>query len=185
MSAYHDKLREHEFDGIHEFDNYLPKWWLWTFYLACIFAVIYWVYYHGSRFGMSATANYSAQMQARMLKEASEKPVTRELLEDFAKQPANIAAGKKLFETVCHVCHKKDGSGLAGPNLTDRFWIHGGRIDQVYATVAKGSPTNATMVAWEPTLKRTGVMQVVAYVMTMKNTNLPGRAPEGKPEEEK
>jgi cytochrome c oxidase cbb3-type subunit III len=183
MSGYVDRLREHSFDGIQEFDNYLPKWWLWSFYLACIYAAIYWFHYEGSGFGTSSIAAYEAEYSAKMKREAAAKPVTRQLLLDYAKQPSAIEAGRKLFVTTCFVCHKADGGGQAGPNLTDKFWIHGGSIEQIYQTVAKGSPTDATMIAWEPNLKRVGVLQVVSYVMSIKNTNVPGgKAPQGKAE---
>ena len=182
MSGYLDKLREHEFDGIQEFDNYLPQWWLWSFYLACIFSAIYWLWYHGTGFGTSAKDRFNQMVAEKMAKEVSGKPVTKELLEKFAANQSAVAEGKKTFESVCAACHLKDGSGLAGPNLTDKFWIHGGGIEDIYKIVSKGSPTNPTMVPWEASLKRTGVLQVVAYVMTLKNTNREGKPPEGKEE---
>ena len=62
--AHPAELREHEFDGIQEFDNHLPNWWLWTFYGACIFAFFYWLYYHGYGFGKSPMDNYRAEAAA-------------------------------------------------------------------------------------------------------------------------
>src|SRR5690606_25618341 len=90
MTTYQDKLREHSFDGIQEFDNYLPRWWLWTFYLACIFAAIYWLYYHGFGFGMSPEAHYRAARQRQLEVEVAQKPVTAEMLLEITKQDAMV-----------------------------------------------------------------------------------------------
>ncbi|MCB9870094.1 MAG: c-type cytochrome [Planctomycetes bacterium] len=183
MSEYIDKLREHEFDGIHEFDNYLPRWWLWTFYLACIFSVVYWLYYHGTALGPSSTAHFDNEYEAHLALEAKTKPVTGAMLEEYAKLPKMLEAGKQIFETNCATCHKPDGSGLVGPNLTDKHWIHGPGAETIYKVVSEGGRPGQGMVAWKTLLSAQKRQQVVAYVLgAIKHTNRPGKAPEGTPE---
>lgn len=172
--------REHTFDGIQEFDNRLPNWWLWTLYLACIFSVVYWVWYHTIGFGDHPSEAYVQEQQAavaRLEAQLAANPVTEESLLKLAKEPAFVAEGEKIFKdpAKCALCHKPDGSGLVGPNLTDDLWIYGGKPMDVYTTILKGRPRG--MQAYESF--GTGFVQrAAAYVLSIKNTNLPGKPPE-------
>jgi cytochrome c oxidase cbb3-type subunit III len=172
--------REHTFDGIQEFDNRLPNWWLWSFYLACIFSVGYWVAYHTLGVADSPTEAYvEEQKAAAVLIEAqlAANPVTDELLLKLAKEPAFVAEGALIFKDVtkCALCHKPDASGLIGPNLTDDMWIYGSRPMDIYTSILKGRPRG--MLAHESF--GTGFVQrATAYVLSIKDTNVPGKAPE-------
>lgn len=174
------QTREHTFDGIQEFDNRLPNWWLWTLYLACIFSVVYWVYYHTIGVGDLPGEAYVLEQKAaaaRLEAELAKNPVSDEMLLKLSKEPAFVAEGKAIFlePTKCALCHKPDGSGLIGPNLTDDMWIYGGKPMDIYTTILKGRPRG--MLAHEPF--GTGFVQrTTAYVLSIKNTNLPGKAPE-------
>ncbi len=174
-----NKLRDHSFDDIHEFDNYLPRWWLWSFYLACIFAVIYWLFYHGSNFGMLPAAHFEAEWGKKLELDAKSKPVSAAMLEEFAKQSKMVEAGKALFAEKCVTCHLADGSGQIGANLTDKYWIHGGSADKIYNTILKGGRPGKGMVAWESQIGKQKCQQLVAYIVSsIKNTNKPGKPPE-------
>lgn len=174
------EIRSHEFDGIQEFDNRLPNWWLWTFYLAVIFSVGYWVHYHTIGTGDLPEESYRKAMQADAAEQArrlEQNPVTDEALLKLAQNPTFVAEGKAIFTdpTKCALCHKPDGSGNIGPNLTDEFWIYGGKPTDIYTTILKGRPRG--MQAHE--MFGLGFVQrTTAYVLSIKNTNLPGKAPE-------
>jgi cytochrome c oxidase cbb3-type subunit 3 len=87
--------------------------------------------------------------------------------------------GEETFTTNCAACHRADGGGLIGPNLTDDAWIHGGTITDIYTTVTKGV-LDKGMPAWEKVLKPEQLAEVVAYVTTLKGTNPANpKAPQG------
>lgn len=175
-----NELREHTFDGIQEMDSRLPNWWLWSFYLACIFAVFYWVNWHTLGTGDTPYEAYlkeQAVAAAKMAAEMQKNPITEEALLKARDNPAFVAEGRKIFEQICAQCHLPDASGKIGPNLTDRYWINGGRPMDIYNTVMNGGRPDKGMQAW----KVNGplfVQRAVAYVLTLRNTNVPGKAPE-------
>ena len=194
MSA--DPIRGHSYDGIEEFDNRLPNWWLWTFYLACIFSVGYWLYYHTIGTGDQPIEAYLSEQKAaaeRMAAKAASNPITEEMLLKLSKEPGFLAEGKKLFEDVskCAQCHGPLGNGTTtantpalGPNLTDDHWIYGSKPMDVYTTILKGRTpdtqrkTMGGMQAWDY-MGTDFVLKTTAYVLSIKNTNVPGgKAPE-------
>jgi cytochrome c oxidase cbb3-type subunit 3 len=174
-------LREHSFDGIQEFDNRLPNWWLWSFYLACIFSVFYWLGFHTLPIGKLPAAAWLVEEQEGKIRvdaELAKHPVTEETLLKLSKEPATVMAGRQLFVGKCAQCHKEDASGNVGPNLTDSYWLHGGQPMQILTTVSQGWPDKG-MQAWEPQLGRARVLDVVAFVLSIKNSNRPGKDPQG------
>lgn len=183
MTAYQDRVREHSFDGIQEFDNRLPNWWLWSFYLACIFSVLYWVHYHVLGTGDLPVEAWKIEEQeagARIAAQMAKDPVTAELLQKMAGEPAVVAQGEAVFRQHCALCHKEDGSGNIGPNLTDGYWIYGGKPMDLFETVMHGRPNG--MQAWN-VYGRQFVTDVVAYVMAeVKGTDRPGKEPQGEKE---
>lgn len=190
-----EATRAHAYDGIEEFDNHLPNWWLWSFYLACIFAVIYWIHFHTLGTGDLPIEQYAreqAVMSAQIEAAAANNPVTDESLRELAANPAVVAEGRKIFEdmTKCAVCHKPDGSGLVGPNLTDNMWIYGGKPMDIYTTIHDGRPADPAKGFMGGMLPhnqygRQFVQRATAYVLSIKNKNLPGKPPEpnAKPEQ--
>jgi mono/diheme cytochrome c family protein len=102
-------------------------------------------------------------------------------LELMAAIPAKVGEGRQIFEQFCVACHGAGGEGSVGPNLTDPFWIHGWTPMQIHKTVTYGVPDKG-MVAWAGQLGPARVQTVTAYVLTLKNTNRPGKAPQGEPE---
>jgi cytochrome c oxidase cbb3-type subunit 3 len=101
------------------------------------------------------------------------------MLSAIAKDPATLAQGKDVFVSTCSPCHKPDGGGNIGPNLTDAYWIHGNRPTDIYKTVTDGIPAKG-MPTWTPVLGEQRVEAVVAYVLSIENTNVPGgKAPQG------
>lgn len=179
------ELRHHSFDGIQEFDNRLPNWWLWTFYSACIFSVVYWVCFHTLRVADLPGAAYHAEQReaaARLEASMANNPVTEELLLRIAAEPAVVAEGEKIFKTTCMACHGPDANGMLGgvasigPNLTDAFWIHGGSPMEIYRTINDGWPEKG-MQAWKVNGAQF-VQRSTAYVLSLRGRNLAGKPPE-------
>lgn len=165
----------HEYDGIEEADNELPLWWLLTFYGAIAFSVLYWFYYHEFEVGASPMAAYATELQERA---ASGGEVSEELLVAMAQDPNAVGAGRTLFASHCQVCHEAKGQGNIGPNLTDPFWIHGGAPVSIHDTIESGVAAQG-MPAWGPTLGGNGVNQLTAFLLSIRNSNVPGKAPQG------
>src|SRR5690606_41391888 len=80
------------------------------------------------------------------------------------------ANGKALFTTNCAACHGANGEGTIGPNLTDRFWLHGGEIKDIFKTVKYGVPEKG-MVPWEQTLTPAQIAEVSNFILTLRDTN--------------
>lgn len=184
-----DVVTDHAYDGIQEFDNPLPRWWLMTFYGTVVFSIGYWMAYHsfsGAELPRQAYANEmkraAEEEDARLAQlEREGKGVTEDQLWALSKDPKTLAAGEALFKQNCVVCHGDRAQGNVGPNLTDGYWLHGGKAKQVYQTVSAGVPEKA-MPAWKPTLGMSKVQQVVSYVLAQRNKNVPGKPPQGNPE---
>ncbi len=176
-----DALLGHEYDGIQEYDNALPNWWLATFYLAILFSIGYWSWYHIYEKGASPAQLHAeavaADLASRPVEVATPPPTAEEILA-ASKDPEVVAAGQQIFTVNCVACHGAHAEGKIGPNLTDAYWIHGGTPEDVYKVVTEGVVAKG-MVPWKDALGPTRIRQVVAYMWTLRNTNVAGKAPEG------
>ncbi|MCK6511545.1 c-type cytochrome [Myxococcota bacterium] len=175
----YDKLLDHEYDGIREYDNPLPGWWKNLFYLSILFAFGYWGYYHFGGSALSVQQIHAlevAQANAEM-KQRRGKDFEKNLANDFQKivgNPQSIAKGKEAYtKNGCLACHRPDGGGLIGPNLTDRFWIFGPQPVQIYKAISNGGRPNKGMEAWGKKIAPDDIKALVAYVISLRGTNPP------------
>lgn len=178
-----DPLTDHEYDGIREYDNPMPQWWKATLWACVVFSAGYWFHYHMAGTGESVADAYAADVataQSARAARAATEVVSEELLAGLLGTPDAVSAGAAVFEKNCVTCHSEKGQGLIGPNLTDDHWIHGeGKLMDIYKTVNEGVVEKG-MIAWGNTLPPAELRQVVAYVGSIRGTNVPGKAPEGK-----
>ena len=183
--ADEDKLIEgHDYDGIQEYDNDLPVWWKNIFIVTTIFALGYIVYRH---FGIAEPvpdklARLLSELESRRAQETStqgtQTAAAVPLLELVSKSE-NITAGKGIFDKHCIACHGPTGGGTIGPNLTDKYWIHGGSVEEIKHTIAEGVIEKG-MVPWKNSLKSSELTAVTAYIWSLKGTNpANAKAPEG------
>ena len=165
-----DRLLEHSYDGIQEYDNPMPRWWVTVFWLTIIFAGVYALNVIGIGSGKGRIAEYNASMaEAAAAHPVVASTISPDQLLALAADPEAVSEGKEVFTKNCVACHAADGGGLIGPNLTDDAWIHGGRIEQIHVTIdggvlAKGMP------AWGQMLKSEDVDHVTAYVWSLHGT---------------
>lgn len=177
-------LLEHDYDGIKELDNDLPPWWVNLFYATAIFAVIYLVRFHVMD-GYSQVQEFEQEVElanAEIAKQNAASPKEEITLDKVVllTDEASLAKGKEIFTNACAACHKADGGGIVGPNLTDEFWINGGGIKNVFKIISEGSKNNPSMVAWNKTLESTDIQKVASYIMKLQGTKPAGaKAAEG------
>ena len=167
----------HEYDGILEADNRLPMWWLWTFYGAIAFAIGYWFWYEEFEAAPGLTQAYFIERE-KELEKTGKDPTDTQLMAQLGT-PA-ISEGEKMYAANCVACHEAKGQGKIGPNLTDPMWIHGGTPLDIYKTVRDGVPAKG-MPSWGAVLGRASVLQLTGFVLSIRDSNVPGKAPEGQP----
>lgn len=173
----------HEYDGIRELDNSLPPWWLWLFYGTIIWAAVYLWYYHMSDKGPNQEQEYIAAMElgdAEKAKfQAKQADVVDEKTVTLLVGEKELAEGKEIYITNCKVCHGDNGEGLVGPNFTDKYWIHGGSINDLFKTIKYGVPDKG-MISWQAQLKPGMIQKVASYILSFQGTNPPNqKEPQG------
>lgn len=170
----------HEYDGIKELNNALPKWWLWLFYITIVFAVVYYVRYHVMYTGALQEEEYQNEMIEAARKLSS--PATKVLDETnvtVLTDESSLAEGKIIYDTHCLVCHLSKGEGLVGPNLTDEYWLHGGSIGDIFKIIKVGNPSMG-MISWKEQLTPLQMQQVSSFIYKLAGTNPPNaKAPQG------
>ncbi len=173
----------HTVDGIEECDNELPNWWLFTLYAAMVFALGYYFYYEVLHSGPDQAEAYQQSVASDRAAAASRArslgAVTPAVLETLARDPATVREGQAVFATTCVACHGANGGGTIGPNLTDAAWLHGASPTDILRTVSEGVAARG-MPAWGAPLGADRVKSVVAYLLTLRDTNVAGgKAPQG------
>lgn len=175
-------LLDHDYDGIKELDNNLPPWWVYLFYLCVGFAAVYLI-----RFEIMGGDNQEMELQKEMAQaqiEIDEYLRTAPDLMDentvtLLTEPAALDKGKAIFTENCVACHRADGGGQIGPNLTDPNWILGGGIKNVFNTIKNGGRDGKGMIAWTD-LKPKEIQLVASYVISLQGTNPKDpKAPDG------
>ena len=165
-----------------EYNNPLPRWWLWLFVLSVVFAVIYAMLYpglgkHPGTLGWSQVKQWE-QMQAKQEAEAQRilgRFVDRDPVE-LSLDASAVSIGRNLFANECAACHGSDGRGSTGfPNLTDADWLWGGTQELIQATITEGRL--GVMAPWIDVLGKAGVDDAAAYVMSLSGR----KAPKGDP----
>lgn len=187
MSAERDPdklLMDHEYDGIQEYDNPMPRWWLASLWITVIFSVIYMLNVAGIGIGEGRIADYEADMAQAAALAAANDPlagITGERLLASSQDDATRQLGQTTFTTMCASCHAADGGGGIGPNLTDAHYIHGGRPLEIMRTIVEGVAAKG-MPAWGKILKPDQIEAVAGYVIHLRGTTPANpKAPEGTP----
>jgi len=163
----------HKWDGdLEEYNNPMPRWWLWLFYVSVIFSIGYVVAYPGmgsfaGTLGWTQVSQYEAEVAATEERYAAFYAQFSDMdLETLAQNESAMSAAHNIFGNNCAQCHGSDGRGAKGfPNLTDGDWLYGGDPDTLMATISNGR--NGIMPAQEAILGSSeAVGDVVEYVLS-------------------
>jgi cytochrome c oxidase cbb3-type subunit III len=181
-----DQERSHAFDGITEYDNSLPRWWLWTLYLSSTFAVWYVFNFHFWTGELTKKDAERFEYEKALAKKADgEKKVkTEDELRALSKDPAMIAKGKGLMpKTICFTCHGQDYTGLIGPNLRDKYWIYGSNMTTIIESITNGRAP--LMPPQSLTLKPDEIEAIACYIVSLnREGEKPGMRPQAAREKE-
>ena len=181
MKRTPDELLNHEADGIREFDNALPRWWLYGFYFTIALAIAYFVNYHVLATPLvgqaTLVAEYQSEMAAAAGRAGSKANGAGTAPAALLTDADSLAKGKAIFEgptNLCATCHRPDLGGLAGPNLTDDHWMHGCTPDEVMNNVRSGFPIKGMLPfgSGKP-LTDEQLLQVVSYVFSKRGSAPP------------
>lgn len=148
-----------ESDGIEEYDNPMPNWWVGLFYLTIIWAVGYVAYYH-----FIAKKSYVKALSAQVAEAEARWPRSTQLAR-VEQTPAAIAAGEAVFQANCVACHGANLQGGIGPNLVDSTWVHGRTPEEIVATITNGVAAKG-MPTWGPILGNEKIGEVAAYIIS-------------------
>jgi len=180
-SAPEAPYTDHEYDGIKEYDNPMPGWWVWAFWATFYFSIGYVMWHHVYMRGTPVEVEWAADMAAAREESARRElgTISEESLQKLSENAAVMTDAQATFTKRCVECHGAKGQGVIGPNLTDDYWIHGkASFMDIYGVVKDGVPAKG-MPAWGKKLDPVEVAKLTAYVGTLRGANLPGKAPEG------
>lgn len=183
LSKEKDIMLDHNYDGIRELDNHLPPWWLYLFYGSTAYALIYLLFAHVWPVIPMSEAEYVSEVKVAEEQIAEYKKLAANSIDEtnvqFVESEAEISAGKSIFDAKCASCHGNAGEGGIGPNLTDKYWIHGGSIGDIFKTIKYGVPQKG-MISWEKEIKPGDMQNIASYIMTLQGTNPPNaKEPQG------
>ena len=177
MSKDTNRLLGHadEADGIEEYDNPLPDWWVGLFWLTIIWAIGYGLWYHviGDR---SQEAYLAEEMAAAEAAYPEQAQAAAQTAAEFTVTSDAVAAGETVFMQNCVACHGPTLEGGIGPSFVDEEWIHGGQAADILRIIVEGVPAKG-MVPWQGILSPEQINQVAAYVIA-KHSEATGRSVE-------
>jgi len=172
---------DHEYDGIQEYDNPMPRWWVWSFWATFYFATCYFLWQHVYQRGTPIEEEWAMDMRAAR-EEAAKRDLgtlSEESLAKLTQNPAMMTDAQGAFSKRCVQCHGANGEGVIGPNLTDDYWLHGkASLMDIYSVVNDGVPAKG-MPAWGKQLSTVEVAKLAAYVGTIRGKHVAGKPPEG------
>jgi cytochrome c oxidase cbb3-type subunit 3 len=168
------RLLDHSYDGIQEYDQRLPNWWLFTLYGAIVFSFVYYFFYIQSHVGPNDYQRVQAELnRLQEIQLAGGFDVTDDdIFWEMADNPNTVAQGKEIFTSICVTCHGADMKGITGLgfNLIDEEWVYGARPSQMYQTIYNGIVKDGVQVMpSQVNLGAQGIGSVVAYIISQNN----------------
>ena len=175
MTPSRDELLDHEADGIREFDNALPRWWLYGFYLTIAISALYMVNFHVLPAPVVGHAGPEAEYRAEVAAAGANRGAPAPAAAVAALTDAeSLEKGRTIFTSqtsLCQSCHRPDLGGLVGPDLTDERWLHGCAPGEVMHSIATGYPPRGMLpYGGGPRLSETELLQLASYVLSRRGS---------------
>lgn len=183
-SVPEEKLTSHSYDGIQEYDNPLPGWWKFLFWVFILFAPVYYAYVHLSVNDRSVFNSYKEKRNDIFrirYKDIGVLEPTREEVLKYMNLPDWLSVGESVYKARCINCHGKNAEGKLGPNLTDDYWKNVYNVEDIAKVIADGA-ANGSMPAWKNRLSHPNdIVLTAAYIASLRKKPVAGgRPPEGK-----
>ena len=161
-------LLDHAYDGIEEYDNPMPAWWVWLFVASIVFAPFYFIYYHMSPSDRSLQAELAADIEnaKNSLPPFDE---SNEAFLGYLKDRAFLDAGKRVYDGICFSCYQPDGGGLVGPNMTDDYYLNVKQLSDFPEFIRKGNISKG-MMPYEDAYSQRDIVRVSAYMASLRGT---------------
>jgi cytochrome c oxidase cbb3-type subunit 3 len=177
-----EQMTDHMYDGIQEYDNPLPGWWKNLFLGTFLFSIAYWAYFETGVPGRSIHDELTGEIAAKMevkFKDIGVLEINRENVLKYMKDSEWMEFAKSTFEQNCISCHGRNGEGAVGPNLTDDYWKNVKNVEDIAYVIADGAGKGA-MPSWKNQFTHPSmVVLTAAYVATLRDNPVPGKAAEG------
>ncbi len=155
----------HSYDGIQELDNDMPTWWKWLFILSIVFAIVYlvrlWVFRADD---LVQAKEFQTEMATADLRKAENNAGKAAFELVLLEDATSLAKGKETWDKICAVCHLIDGGGLVGPNMTDNYWIHGNKLEDLWNVVETGVLEKG-MISYKDQLSQEQRLQVISFIL--------------------
>ena len=173
-------LLDHDVDGIREYDNPLPGWWVALFWVTTVFAFPYYLFFHATP-GRTIHDEYDAEVAAKAARLiatygnlANEEPTIQKYMHD----PIAMSGMNSVFKAKRAQCHAADGGGGVGPNLTDDFYINVKTMTDIANVIRVGVPLKG-MPTWGGQLSETEIVLMSSYIAQLRGKPITGKAPQG------
>ncbi len=170
-------IKDHEYDGIKELDNDMPSWWVWLFIITIVFSLVYlvrlWVF-------RADDLIQEKEFQKEMAAAPKMNRPVEELAMAYLEDDLSLNNGKETWTKTCAACHLADGGGLVGPNMTDKYWIHGNKVEDMFAVLTNGVIEKG-MIPYKDQLTPRQRLEVISYIMLRLNGSTPAapKEPQG------
>ena len=173
-------MLDHDYDGIRELDNPLPRWWLIAFFISILFSPLYIIYYHVGP-GLSLDERYQAQIEVIQAQREAARGQTGDGAAYLAaaEDSERVEAGQSVYDANCAACHGAEGEGMIGPNLTDGYWMHGGSPQAIAVSIRDGIPDKG-MPGWDSSLSAEDIENLTGFILSIQGSEpANAKAPEG------
>ena len=181
MSSRKERLLNHSYDGIQEYDNPTPGWWHMLFIGSVLFSAVYGAFWHFSELAWmpkDALAREQQKYYKLLFADIGELNADAATMKQYMGEADWMSFGRSIYASNCAQCHGSEGNGINCPNLTDDHWINVKQVTDLYTIVTNGVASKG-MPAWNARLSQNERVLVAAYVATLRGTLKPGRQPEG------
>lgn len=170
--ANDEHMEDHNYDGIQELDNPPPRWIMALFYITIGFSIIYGAYYFWLKQGDHQDAEYARKSEKHEEKYNLNNQSAGEII--LFTDASSLEEGKQIYKEMnCFACHGMNGEGNAiGPNMTDEYWLHGCKIQDVVNIIKNGVPAKG-MTPFKGQLSDEKILKVSSYVLSMVGSNPP------------
>ncbi|MCO6460139.1 MAG: c-type cytochrome [Saprospiraceae bacterium] len=166
----------HSYDGIRELDNATPPWFTVSFIATIIFAFVYMYRYHVAYSAPNQMQEYKMEVSKALAEQKAYLASQGNLVDETnvtMLDGSGISAGKGLYASNCVACHGANGEGGVGPNLTDDYWLHGGKINDIFKVIKYGV-LDKGMKSWQEDFSPNQIAQLASFIKSIHGTNPPG-----------